>query len=216
MIKAYIAGDIKELLKGIQEEVKDRFTVYIGGGAVRDGYCNKTPKDIDIVFIPHKSNEGGEVSYLPERFYCNYNKRISELNDTSDMRARGVSQVVGLFNGKLSTPEVQFIVYEKHLTTGELAQDFDMGINQVVWSPIDESFYATQAFLGAHENKIIECLHDYDPLRMYDRYCRMEAKFSDYKVVGKPDHDVLPVDDQLSAVCGTYKPRTPTGSLVDS
>ena len=215
MIEAYIAEDIKALLKGIQEEVKDKFTVYLGGGLVRDGYCGKTPKDTDIIFIPHLGNEGIEVSYIPEKFYCNYNKRVSEMSNTSDMQARGVTQVVGLFNSKLSTPEVQFIVYSKHLTMEELAADFDMGLCQVVWSPLEDVFYATDRFIQDHKRKIIECLHDYDKVRTYDRYCRMEAKYTDYKVVGKPSSSVLPFSDMLAAVSGTYKPREPTGSMVD-
>tara|TARA_R110000850_G_C9927482_1_gene461881 strand:+ start:655 stop:1302 length:648 start_codon:yes stop_codon:yes gene_type:complete len=215
MIEAYIAGDIKELLKGIQEEVIGKFTVYLGGGLLRDGYCGKTPKDVDIVFIPHLGNEGIEVSYLPKKFYCNYNKRVSEMSNTSDMQARGVTQVVGLFNSRLSTPEVQFIVYEKHLTMEELAADFDINICQVVWSPLEDVFYATDAFIKGHKRKIIECLHDYDKVRTYDRYCRMEAKFSDYQVVGKPSSSVLPFEDLLSASLGDYKPRESTGSMVD-
>lgn len=214
-IKLEIAEDVKLLLQDIQQRLDGEFDVFIAGGYLRDLYCNKPIKDLDIFFVPC-DDKTKDVSYIPAKFYINYNKRLSNLTNTSDMASRGVSQVIGLFNSKLSTPEVQFIVYGKHLTMQEVAKDMDMGINQIVYYHVREGVYATEAFIKGHEDKVIECLHEYDVVRTYDRYCRMEAKFSDYRAVGKPDHDVLPIDDQLSAVCGTYRPRTPTGSMVDS
>lgn len=213
-INIEIPDDIKSFVKDIQERVHNTMDIYIGGGWIRDNYCNLTPKDLDIFIVP-KCEGINEVGYVPAKCYVNYNKRVSDLTNTQDMKDRGVSQVVGLFNSKLSTTEIQFIVYDKFLTSQELAADFDMSINQVVYSVEKESIYATDAFFNGHRNKVIECLHDYDPVRTYDRYCRMEQKFTDYEVVGKPSASVLPLLSFESVLSGTYKPRESTGSMVD-
>ena len=98
----------------------------------------------------------------------------------------------------------------------EVAEDMDINLCQIVWSPVDESIYHTVAFCDGHENKYIQCLHDYDKIRTYDRYVRMESKFTDYTVLGKPSPEVLPVEDQSAVEKGNYKPREVTGSIVDS
>lgn len=35
----------------------------------------------------------------------------------------------------------------------------------------------------------IKCLHDYDPIRMWHKYTRMESKYPNYTVIGKTDID---------------------------
>ena len=213
MIKVKIEEDVKALLKDIQSRVEGQFNVYLGGGALRDSYCDKPIKDLDIFFIPCNS-VSKEVGYIPAKWYVNYNKKLSDLTNTSDMASRGVCQVVGLFNGSMSTKEAQFIVYDKHLTIDELAEDFDMNICQIVWCARTGDICATEEFLEGHEEEYIECTQDYDISRTFDRYTRMEAKFPDYDVYDKPEFDDLPIEKRLEVIREGYTGSYDAGSMV--
>ncbi len=206
-----IAGDVKNFILDIHDRVKNRFDVYIGGGYLRDLDNDLIPKDLDVFFIP-KMEDSGEQGYIPSRCYVNYNKRVTDMTNTSDMEERGVSQVIGLFNGKLSTPEIQFIVYSSFLTQEELARDFDMNINQINWSPV-QGLYLTDEYTDAHTCEYIECLHKYDELRTFRRFERMEAKFPEYLLINKPSVSVLPTVEQVQIKKGTYKPPRAEGSF---
>lgn len=207
--------DVEEFIKDIAKQVSVNFDVYLGGGYIRDTYCGLTPKDVDIFFVPKKEQEVPlQVGYIPTRCYINYNKNVSSMTHTEDMDARGVSQVIGLFNSKLSTTEVQFIVYKKPLTQEELAKDFDMNLNQCTWCPVKDKFYLSPEFISAHKDKELRCLHKYNTLRTYERYERMERRFPSYEVIGKPLVEDLPQITQLSVAMGTFKDTSHAGSMV--
>jgi hypothetical protein len=186
-------------------ENSEGYDIYLGGGMLRDLYTGNTPKDVDIFAIPKFEYEGQRELYVPPRGYNNY---IKHARDISDMQDRGVEKVRGDWYSKMSTPDVQFIIYEKHLTQEELAEDFDMNICQIVMNGLTGSTYATNAFLQGHEGMVIECLHDYDRIRTYKRYVRMEAKFYNYGVEGKPElehHEVVELAshvDHEGSFCG--------------
>lgn len=182
-----IPEDIISFVEDIQDRVGDKFTVYIGGGMNRDLFCGKTPKDVDIFFVPINGCEDEEVSYIPAGCYVQYNKRTSELNSTGDMKERGVNQVIGLSNKRLSTTSLQFIVYKSSMTMKELAEDFDITICRAVYCVSTKTYYETLEFYNAHDSKTIVCDKTYDSTRMYERYIRMISKFPDYKVFGMPE-----------------------------
>lgn len=139
-----IPYEVKQLLREIEEK-SEGYNVYLAGGYLRDLYHEVasydwshnifdimfTPKDIDVIFIP---TFGAKEFSLPtiERSYVNYDKPAKDISE--DMAARGVTQLRGLFVPKLTTSDVQFIVYGKHMTRQEVAADMDCGINQVVWN----------------------------------------------------------------------------------
>ena len=206
MKELYIAipEETKEFIRDIQNNLKGIFEVYLGGGTLRDLYCNKEIKDTDIFFIPC-DGVAKNISYIPAKCYINYNKSTADLTDTSDMKERGVRQVVGLFNSKLTPCDIQFIVYDKKLTALDLAEDLDMGINQIVWSATEDKITYSPNFIDGHSDRVIECLHNYDEVRQYHRYQRMLNKFPDYTTVGMPSESVLPLQEQISIQQGHLK-----------
>lgn len=193
-INIEIKQDVKDFLFGISSKLRD-FNVYLVGGYLRDMYIKperfsldslywKAPKDVDIVLIP----KGNIIYNVPiecaEGCFITYIKKASEI---SDMEGRGVHKLIGLRNHKLSTPDIQFIIYGKHLTQQQIAEDMDMNIVQAVWSPENDTTLVTDDFVKGHEDKVIECLHTYDQKRTFSRYERMEKKLKGYNSVGKPE-----------------------------
>jgi len=62
----------------------------------------------------------------------------------------------------------RFIAYDKiFLTEVELAADMDMNINQIMYNPSTKKVITTNAFVNGHNNRVIECLHQFDECRMY-------------------------------------------------
>ena len=183
-LKIDIPQDIKAFVKEISDK-SEGYDIYIAGGLLRDTYKGLTPKDLDIVVIPMTS--GNTSLYIPAGCYINYNKTTDDVSEKSDMQQRGVKQLIGMFNHNLSTKEVQLIVYDKYLNYIQVMEDMDMNIVQVVWDARTDKVPATDAFVKGHEDKVIECLHEYDEVRQFFRYERMQKKFPSYQVVGKPD-----------------------------
>lgn len=208
-----IPDDIKVFLEIIYDRINSDFNVYIIGGYLRDKACGKEPKDLDIALIP-KEGKPLQANYIPDKCYVNYNKFIRDIKGTEDLQKRGVYQIVGMFNRKLSTSDIQYIVYDKYMTREEVASDMDMGLAQIVWCPEDDTIYATQNFIDDNVHKVIKCYHEYDADRMYRRYERMKAKFPDYIVIGMPEMEVLPEQEQKERKAGTYKRPTFTGSFI--
>ncbi len=130
-----LEDDVRDFVKLVAEKSVG-YHIYLGGGMLRDLYTCNVPKDVDIFVIPVEGFIGQRDLYVPPRGFNNYTKLASEI---SDMQDRGVAKVRGDWYPKMSTPDVQFIIYEKHLTIQELAEDFDMNICQIVmhgWSGI--------------------------------------------------------------------------------
>lgn len=207
MKEIIIPQDIKDLLLKLQDKMPE-FSVYLGGGYIRDLYVDKTAKDIDIVLIPRLKMSWfkGTVplpwdgrDYIPEDCLLQYRKDTSDVDTASDMEQRGVQGLVGMLNYKTTPNAVQYIIYKEHLTLEELAEDFDMGICQVAYCPNEGRVYMTPAFIKGHEEKVIECLQTYCVERTYARYVRMEKKFPNYKVIGKPDKPLSTRKTRVSA-----------------
>ncbi len=202
--------DIRVFVENIQERVEKEFDVYIGGGYLRDKLNDKPVKDLDLFFVPKEGFEGREVSYTPAKTYTMYNKRVNDLLSNSDMKERGVQQVIGLFCSSLSTVDVQFIVYQKNMTIEELAEDYDFNVNQVVWSPTNpvynQGLYFTKAYWDGHKDFTLECLKEYGEERMYVRWQRMKSKFPDYECIDEPsfeniDRDALDAKERSGSFC---------------
>lgn len=182
-----IKHDVKDFLK----DVKDRtigYNVYLGGGYIRDVYYNeinqlngtideKKPKDIDIFFVPTNSARA-EIPTIPKT-YINYDIMAIDIPNVRD----NVHRVRGLFNSKLSTKDIQFIIYDKFMTIEQLANDMDTDINQAMYDISNDSYYFTESFVRSHRDKVVTMIHNYEEERMYSRIKRMQAKFPDYKVV---------------------------------
>jgi hypothetical protein len=183
-----IPKDILELCERI-EKATVGYDVYLAGGFLRDlEYGNNTPKDVDLFFVPN-GVEGLKHSPvwetwmpLPVYDYC---------NPTQDMKDRGVNRVVCFVNYQLSTPEVNYIVYDYGMSMEELARDFDMGINQIAYDIKNKTFYRSDKYVEHHEQQVIECLHKFSHERTWQRYQRMKAKFPDYQVIGEPTVSAL-------------------------
>lgn len=196
--------DVREFVRVVAEKSMG-YDIYLGGGMLRDLYTGNIPKDVDIFAIPSLDFEGQRELYVPPRGYNNYIKHAWEI---SDMQERGVAKVRGDWYSKMSTSDVQFIIYEKYMTQEKLTEDFDMNICQITMQGTSGSTYATNAFIKGHADMVIECLHDYDKLRTYKRYTRMEAKFYNYDVEGKPEldhHELVELADSVDhegSFCG--------------
>jgi hypothetical protein len=198
-INLTIPQDVLDFLDVVVAKTKG-YHVYLGGGFLRDLYFNqvvnaatgrisdmkKVPKDLDIFFVPTINDVPRELPTIVKS-YINYDT-LAE--DIPDMEERGVAKVRGLFMSNLSTKDVQFIAYDKYFTTElELAADMDMNINQIMYNPHSKEFITTDEFVVGHNNKVIECLHQFDETRMYKRYQRMMAKFPDYTIETTLDMD---------------------------
>jgi hypothetical protein len=181
-----IPQDILDLCEMIEKSTVG-YDVYLGGGFLRDlEYGNNTPKDVDLFFIPHK---GYNLEIIP---FCDLGFPVYDYqNPTQDMKDRGVNRVVCFVNKELSTQEVNYIVYDYGMSIEELARDFDMGINQIVYDIKNKVLYRSDKYVEHHENKVLECLHKFSHERMWHRYQRMKAKFPNYSVVGEPSVTLL-------------------------
>ncbi|QXN60219.1 hypothetical protein KUA24_152 [Vibrio phage HNL01] len=208
---------IKEFLNLVVSKTEG-YDVYLGGGYLRDLYFNhlhnveaglyyppssvqpKQPKDLDLFFIPQKgySPEGKELPTIP-RSYINYDMMASEVPNVRE----NVEKVRGIFVPDLPTPDVQFIVYDKHLTMVQLAVDMDCNINQVMYHPETELSHNTSAFYDGHENKVIEMLHEFENERKVARILRMAKKFPDYDI----RHNMVQVDYDMTVHNLTHKPK---------
>lgn len=192
---------VQDLLVEIKQNMKG-YDVYLAGGYLRDQYCELSFKDIDVILTPN-GEERAPTLYIPKGYGTSYNK-LCEGND--DMKKRGVEMLVGLYKRTVTkfrsmseivipertiqdTTEVQYIVYDKPMTIIELAEDMDMNINQVMWSPVkaiiegnEADCYCTEEFFEGHKYETIEFSHWYDNTRMYLRQKRMIEKFPHYYV----------------------------------
>lgn len=210
-LRTFIPESVKDLLKEVQDNMQE-FDVYLGGGYCRDLYCGKQPKDVDIFLIPREGYIWEGRDYIPTETMVTYRKDTSDVEVASDMEARGVQGLVGLWCKRLRTTDVQYIIYKKSLTQEELSEDFDINLCQITYCVQSDSIHCTDAFLSGHKDKKIECLHSYDKKRTIARYKRMEKKFPDYEVVGKPKETIVEKTSSiLSMLSGSS--RTNAGSV---
>lgn len=216
-----LPDDVLSFLDTVASNTKG-YNVYLGGGYLRDKYYNELtlrshkevygdnsdfnhcvgilePKDLDLFFVC----DGTSDKQLPtiEKSYINYDKSSE---DIPDMQERGVERVRGLFVPALSTSDVQFIVYHKEMSIGELVEDMDCNINQVMYDPVNKTTNVSDNFIDGHDNEYIEMLHYFDYIRMAKRVHRMSLKFPDYSIYGKWDFTELVdrVADHSGSFCG--------------
>ena len=182
-MKVEIPEDVQAFIDEVVSK-SEGCKIYIAGGYIRDLYLGMEPKDVDVFIIPQPGARA--QPWTPVKGYTNYHKMAGEIPDMQD---RGVHSVKGVWYSKMSTSDVQFIQYERHMSIEELAADMDMNICQIAWCPETGKLVPTVDFMDGHKEGFIECLHDYDIHRQFSRYERMEAKFPDYTTVGKPDLD---------------------------
>jgi hypothetical protein len=194
MIK--IPEDVAMLLVDIAK-MNPNYEVYLGGGYLRDLYCGLIPKDVDVFFSPINNNYNLDylsLKRLPLQPYPNTLKHIYTKSTTSrgwnkNMTDRKICRLVGLQSLLISPNQVQYITYSECFSQQEITLDFDMNICQITWHPLTNKFWWSDEFVEGHKRKYIECLHQYDSIRMWHRYERMESKFPDYLVIGKTDID---------------------------
>lgn len=181
-----LPNDVKVFLEEVVSKTKG-YDVYLGG-YLRDTYYNlsksgaseltapMTPKGLDIFFIP----KGESYTQLPvlAKMYINYDIMSKDIPNVRE----NVAQVRGVFMKALSTPDIQFIVYDKHITMQELSEDMDTNINQVMYDVKNESTCMTQDFVEGHANMEIKLIHQFDIERMFSRVRRMSAKFPSYAI----------------------------------
>jgi len=222
-ITDHLKWDVKEFIEEVARKTKG-YDVYLGGGYFRDLYYNYSnyekgwsgfltaylePKDIDLFFIPN-DEEQKELPVLPKT-YINYDIPAEDIPNVRE----NVKHVRGLFVKYLSTRDVQFIVYDKPMTMKQLAEDMDVGLNQCMYHIKSSLSYMTDAFTIAHQDKIIEMMHDFEPERMYNRLVRMKNKFPDYEL----KHNISDKDWEWFTVLNESKPKkrsgVSTGSFIE-
>ena len=186
-IESLIKEDVLEFLQKVAVKTEG-YDVYLGGGYLRDNYFQKynhkgdilthSPKDIDIFFIPNNETSSCELPTV-EKTYINYD---IDARDIPNVRPN-VKHVRGLFEGNLSTRDIQFIVYDKPLTMRQLAEDMDCNLNQIMYNVKTRLGYHTDAFYKGFEDKEIKMLHEFEVERMFGRIQRMIKKFPSFRVV---------------------------------
>ncbi|CAM0111420.1 nucleotidyltransferase [Vibrio phage 5P1c] len=225
-----IPQDVLNFLNDIVTKTKG-YDVYLGGGYLRDLYYNQlhgfgdwrnyhlgegttnqpmAPKDLDIFFIPRVNEDVQELPVLPKT-YINYDVAAVDIPNVRE----NVKHVRGLFMKTLSTRDIQFIVYDKGMSMRELAEDMDISINQVMYSPDTQLSYMTDAFTNSHEYKTIHMLHKFEISRMIARLKRMEKKFPDYSLVHAISQEEIDFYESKTEIEKRMKRRgTSTGSFV--
>lgn len=194
LLSIEVPHKVQKYLRDLQQSVQGMYRVMLAGGALRDYYTGRTPKDLDIIFIPLTNclnkmydQKGRETVFQPPALRKTYVNYCRSTIDIPDIRERGVDVVIGIYNSSLPVTDIQYIVYDRYMSDMEVAKDMDCTINQVVLPAGGKLSVAPEEFVYAHDNKIIECVHKFDVLRIHDRYNRMKAKFPDYTEVGKPE-----------------------------
>ncbi|CAH9014292.1 conserved hypothetical protein [Vibrio phage 277E43-1] len=222
-----IPQDVLNFLDDVVSKTKG-YDVYLGGGYLRDIYYNllndvnpvlyypsshvqpKVPKDLDIFFIPRVNEGVQELPVLPKT-YINYDIAAVDIPNVRE----NVKHVRGLFMKTLSTRDIQFIVYDKGMTMRKLAEDMDISINQVMYSPDTQLSYMTDAFTNSHEYKTIHMLHEFETSRMIARLKRMEKKFPDYSLVHAISQEEIDFYESKAEIEKRMKRRgASTGSFV--
>lgn len=207
-----VPTDVIEFVQGIAKAnpVLASHHVFIGGGYVRDIFTGKQPKDIDIFFVPQSGIHSYQrVLYVPAGTYVNY--RLDSQGMPDGLHDRGVFEVTGLFNSKLSTTELQYIVYKEPYFNEDvyaLAKDMDMNICQIMLNVNTLEAYCTQAFVDGHLMKQIKCESNDSGERKYHRFRRMAEKFPDYELIGAPK-DIPPewtTEKSARANAGSFIP----------
>ena len=174
-INIKIDPSVALLVQEISTNVKG-YDVYLGGGYLRDSYCELPYKDLDIFLVPNGEDKQ-LLPYTPKGYGQSYTKCCDEHDD---MRKRGVEALIGLYDRNKAAHEVQYIIYNKPMTQVQLAEDMDMGINQIMWKPFTEKSLVTDNFIEGHKYAYIEFMHSYDEIRMHCRQKRMIEKFPCY------------------------------------
>lgn len=184
-LKKYIPKEVNDFITEVAENNKG-VNVYLGGGYLRDLALEKQPKDIDIFLAPKEGWCG--IEYIPVKTSVTYRKTTKDESIRSDLEARNIQMLTGLWSrsDSIEVRDIQYITYKNEMTLKEVAEDFDMGICQIAYDPLTKDLYYTENFLKGHAEKVIECFHSYSDERTLARFERMESKFPDYKVVGKP------------------------------
>ena len=183
-----IPQDILILCRNI-ERLTAGYNVYLAGGYLRDlEHSDKAPKDVDLFFVPKKD---ADLKYLPIGLVGLGDPLYDHTSPTQDMKDRGVERVVCFVNDNLSTPEINYIVYNRPLTMEELALDFDMGINQIAYDILERKLFRSENYIDHHKQKVIHCLHKFSEERMYHRYKRMKEKFPEYITIGEPEVGII-------------------------
>ncbi|CAH9014205.1 conserved hypothetical protein [Vibrio phage 249E41-1] len=225
-----IPQDVLNFLDDVASRTKG-YDVYLGGGYLRDLYYNQlngfgdwrnyclgkgitnqpmAPKDLDIFFIPKVNESVQELPVLPKT-YINYDVAAVDIPNVRE----NVKHVRGLFMKTLSTRDIQFIVYDKGMTMRKLAEDMDISINQVMYSPDTQFSYMTDAFTNSHEYKTIHMLHEFETSRMIARLKRMEKKFPDYALVHTIPQEEIDFYESKAEIEKRMKRRgASTGSFV--
>ena len=153
------------------EEANTQYNLYLGGGCLRD-LCFKgsfeDTKDFDTFAVPKKGYFFVN-SALKLVNYCEH-KTIDTVY-LQDMSERNVSALIQGYADDILNP-VDIIVYDKHLTPEELAEDFDFNVNQCVLGS-DGVWSYTEAFKEAIGKLKLVQTKEYCPERMKERYQRM-------------------------------------------
>ncbi|BAV80817.1 hypothetical protein [Vibrio phage RYC] len=195
------------------------YDIYLGGGYLRDEFCNENrfsldeklrkPKDIDIFLVPR-----------PEEFLAFPVVRLSlisfDTNTTKLAKVRpNIQRIVGIDDHAVVPRSVQLIEYKEYMTMEEVAEDMDCNINQVMYSHKEQRAYATPEFYKGHTFKQIEMMAEFEESRMIERILRMKRKFPEYEMINditvtaEPvptssdlDYDPSERDDDCEAGCG--------------
>jgi hypothetical protein len=189
-IKIEIPQWVQDLLGDVTLNTKG-YDVYLGGGLLRDSYCDLPFKDIDIFLVPNGEDKQ-LVPYTPKGYGISYTK---DCEDNDDMSKRGVGALIGMYDRNKASKEVQYIIYDKPMTQEELVDDMDIGINQVMWKHGEDLCMASDDFVIDHNIEYITFYHEYNPKRMWSRLQRMIIKFPEYYY--EEDECNLTLDDKL-------------------
>lgn len=195
-VEMEIESWVRDLLLEVSFNMKG-YDVYLGGGYLRDLYCNLDYKDLDIFLVPNGEKKGIRP-YKPKGYFELYTKEC----DNDDMSERGVAGLIGFrfkstykdsdgfdtidesVDYKQANTELQYIIYEDNVINSieDLCEDMDMTINQVMWVPdvASNTCYCTENFIYGHKCGYIDFSHEYDEVRMYCRQKRMQEKFPHY------------------------------------
>lgn len=162
-----------------------RQRIVLSGGALRDLYLGKPPKDLDL-FLPY--SEEAEANIHTQAQSLGYT-RFQQVDNEYVQNLSDVEYVAGYRHPLNIELNFVFLNSDKPFDAFSVAFRNDFGICQIATRLSPAGFaetIVTNAFDEDVRDKTFTITHDHDPARSKRRWERLREKFPEYRLVEAP------------------------------